>query len=181
MSYNLALGGRGGKIALFKDSPRYEDICNKISMKLKGNKKLSEKAKEQHKNKNIGMYNKKHTEYTKEKIGKGHRGKKVSQSTIDKIKQSQQKTFSDPEYTHPNRGVKKSAETIQKIKDNRACMKGSNNPRYGCVVSESTKKKISESNKSKPKIKCEYCGKMSNKGNYRRWHGTKCKQKESLL
>jgi|AntAceMinimDraft_18_1070375.scaffolds.fasta_scaffold56490_3 hypothetical protein len=38
-------------------------------------------------------------------------------------------------------------------------------------------KKNSESNKNSKKYICEYCGKITNGGNYNRWHGEKCKSK----
>lgn len=54
----------------------------------------------------------------------------------------------------------------------------------GRKVSDSVGKKISESKSGRPngkkgvkekRIICEHCGKDANGGNYRRWHGKKCK------
>lgn len=66
---------------------------------------------------------------------------------------------------------------------------GKNNPRYGVIVSQSTKDKISAARKSQTalnkklganlnskRLTCEYCGKDNlNTGNYKRWHGKRCK------
>lgn len=38
-----------------------------------------------------------------------------------------------------------------------------------------SKLKNSISNKNRPYLVCEYCGKEAQKGNYNRWHGTNCK------
>jgi len=38
-------------------------------------------------------------------------------------------------------------------------------------------RKNSESNKNSKKYICEFCGKVTNGGNYNRWHGEKCKSK----
>lgn len=46
-------------------------------------------------------------------------------------------------------------------------MKGENNPMYGKT---SHRKGIKDD-----QIQCEHCGKLSNKGNYIRWHGSSCR------
>lgn len=72
---------------------------------------------------------------------------------------------------------KHSDETRQKISKGNA---GKKMPPH----SEEAKQRISESLKGRPApwaagstIKCEHCQKMSNIGNYKRWHGSNCRAK----
>jgi hypothetical protein len=44
---------------------------------------------------------------------------------------------------------------------------------------EEHKKKLSETAKNRPKIKCEFCGEEHIKQMYVRWHGDKCKRRQS--
>jgi group I intron endonuclease len=45
----------------------------------------------------------------------------------------------------------------------------------GKKLSEDSIRKMSESKKNEKKVICEHCGKESNRGNYLRWHGERCK------
>ena len=47
----------------------------------------------------------------------------------------------------------------------------------GRIMSEEGKRKISLANKNKvlPKHKCPHCNKLSDGGNYKRWHGDNCR------
>jgi len=76
--------------------------------------------------------------------------------------------------------------------------KGENNPNYGkthseetrCKMSEAAKgkahseehrRKMSEAAKNKPKLQCPHCGKIANIANIKRWHGDKCKHRDTTL
>lgn len=48
---------------------------------------------------------------------------------------------------------------------------------YNKVRDEETKKKISDTLKNKPKVKCPYCPKEGNISNMKRWHFDKCRFK----
>lgn len=108
MYYNLAYGGQGGVIVLKKDHPLYEETCKKISeTKLKNSAQNSECVKELHRLKKVGMYGKKQTEHQKETVSKLLKGKKQTEEHKENHKKALQKTFSDPNYVHPNSGRKK--------------------------------------------------------------------------
>jgi hypothetical protein len=108
MYYNLAYGGQGGVIVLKKDHPLYEETCKKISQtKLKNSTQISKGVKELHKQKKVGMYGKKQSEYQKETVSKLLKGKKQTEEHKENHKKALQKTFSDPNYVHPNSGRKK--------------------------------------------------------------------------
>ena len=50
--------------------------------------------------------------------------------------------------------------------------------RKGLTKSEEHKLKLQQAILAVPKIKCECCHNFISPGNYKRWHGDKCKQKE---
>lgn len=50
--------------------------------------------------------------------------------------------------------------------------------RKGLAKSEEHKLKLQQAILAVPKIKCECCHNLISPGNYKRWHGDKCKQKE---
>ena len=50
--------------------------------------------------------------------------------------------------------------------------------RKGLAKSEEHKLKLQQAILAVPKIKCECCHNFISPGNYKRWHGDKCKQKE---
>lgn len=66
--------------------------------------------------------------------------------------------------------TKKWKEKISKAASKRV---GSKNAFFGKSHSIQTKQKISETKKLE-KIKCQKCGKITNIGNYNRWHGENC-------
>lgn len=108
MYYNLAYGGQGGVIVLKKEHPLYEETCKKISeSKFKNSTQISEYVKELHREKKVGMYGKKQSEYQKETVSKLLKGKKQTEEHKKNHKKALQKTFSDPNYVHPNSGRKK--------------------------------------------------------------------------
>lgn len=50
-----------------------------------------------------------------------------------------------------------------------------NHPGYGKPLDEARKNKIRQGVLNMPKYTCEHCGKITTKGNYRRWHSDNCK------
>lgn len=59
-----------------------------------------------------------------------------------------------------------------------AAMAGEGNPFYGKTHSESTKARISEAAKARPKITCPHCPVIGSPSNMSRWHFDNCKHKE---
>jgi len=145
------------------------------------NSRISKKCKDLHKSKKIGMWGKKHSEETKKKISKAHANRTFTETHINKIKESQQKTFSKKDYIHPNKGKIFSEEHRKKISDNHADISGFNNPMYGKKFTSEHRKKISEAAKNRPKKICEHCRKSISPTNYSRWHGENCKMKKEEL
>lgn len=73
-------------------------------------------------------------------------------------------------------GRKFSYESLLKMKESKKGKRnGSNNPMYGKTQSEDFKNLISEI--LGKKVQCHHCGKITNKGNYHRWHNDNCKSK----
>ncbi len=180
-TYNICLGGYGGCIVLYKQHELYEQICKKISdAAIKRKEKISKRAKELHLDKKIGMYNKKQSEYQKEKVSKIQKNKIISEEQKQKQKNSLRKLFESEGYIHPNKGKKRSIEQIQKQKATKLKMgyyESVNNPMFGVKHKEKSKEIMSEKAKNRIKITCEICNRIIDKSNYIRWHGEKCKSK----
>jgi group I intron endonuclease len=129
--YNLTDGGDG--IFGWEPSEEYRKEC-------------SERIKQLHNEKKVGMYGKKHTEETKKKMSDAAKGKekpwlsgrKISEETKEKISQS-------------NKGKKLSEETKQKISKNHHNVSGKNNPMFGKKHSQETIEKLKEKSKNRPK------------------------------
>jgi Straboviridae homing endonuclease len=110
---------------------------------------------------------------TKEKIGiassKTHKGRvhssqwneKVSKSLSGKIQSEETRIKRSKSLT----GIKRSIKTRNKMSDSH----------IGIFPSVESCIKNSESNKNTARYTCEYCGKITNNGNYTRWHGKNCK------
>jgi len=96
-----------------------------------------------------------------------------------------------------NKGQKRSKEARQKMSDIAKKRTGDKNPFYGKTHKKETKEKISKANtgkiqseeiklrksmimKNKPKIKCEYCNRDFDAGNYKKSHGEKCRMKGDI-
>lgn len=142
--YNIALGGQGGCLVLSENHPKREATIAKIkNAQLENSELLSERARRQHIEKNIGMYGKKHTDETKRKMSESGkkidrywvRGRIVSDETREKLRLA-------------NVGKKMSDEARRKMSENHPNAKGEKNPMYGRKHSEETRKKISEKNKA---------------------------------
>lgn len=147
--YNTARGGQGGCISLFKETPAYMTICQKLSDAHKANSDMyRENAYKMHKLKAIGMYGRTHSDEAKSKIGRVHKNKIISEDQKAKQKKTLTNTFNDPSYIHPNSGR---------------------------AHGNDTKDKISKSRELLPKIACLYCGKITDVANHKRWYGDNCK------
>jgi group I intron endonuclease len=98
-------------------------------------KELSERVKELHKDKKVGMYGKKHSDETKKKMrlsAKGNKnaaGKPKSEETKQKLREK-------------NIGKVLSEDTKKKISQNHHDVSGKNNPMYGKKHSPETIEKI---------------------------------------
>lgn len=129
--YNLTDGGDG--IFGWEPSEEYRQEC-------------SERAKQLHKEKKVGMYGKSHSEETRKKMSDSSKGKpkpwlvgrEVSEGTKEKIRQL-------------NLGKILSEETRKKISENHHDISGENNPMFGKKHSPKTIEKLRERAKNRPK------------------------------
>jgi len=129
--YNLTDGGDG--IFGWEVTEEYRQEC-------------SERVKQLHKEKKVGMYGKKHSDETKKKMSVASKGKlkpwligrKFSPETIEKLRQL-------------NLGRVSSEETRKKISENHHNVNGKNNPMYGKKHSPETIEKIKQKAKNRPK------------------------------
>ena len=120
----------------------------------------------------------KHTTETKNKISSTHKGKVISIEQKEKQKISLNKLFKSNEYIHPNTGIKRSKETIQKRNDTRrknGLFLPETNPMYNKKHTEKSRLIQSEKAKNREKIQCIHCSKIIDVSNHKRWHGDKCK------
>ena len=129
--YNLTDGGDG--IFGWEVTEEYRQEC-------------SERVKQLHKEKKVGMYGKNHSDETKRKMSVASKGKskpwligrKLSPESIEKLRQI-------------NLGRVLSDETRKKISENHHDVNGENNPMYGKNHSPETIEKLREKAKNRPK------------------------------
>ena len=129
--YNLTDGGDG--IFGWEVAEEYRQEC-------------SERVKKLHKEKKVGMYGKKHSDETKQKMSEASKGKskpwligrKLSPETIERLRQI-------------NLGRVFSEETRKKISENHHDVNGKNNPMYGKKHSPETIEKLKQKAKNRPK------------------------------
>ena len=129
--YNLTDGGDG--IFGWEVTEEYRQEC-------------SERVKQLHKEKKVGMYGKNHSDETKRKMSLASKGKskpwligrKLSPESIEKLRQI-------------NLGRVLSDETKKKISQNHHDISGKNNPMYGKKHSPETIEKLREKAKNRPK------------------------------
>lgn len=108
---------------------------------------------------NNPMYGRKPSDETKKKMSESNKGKHLH--NIGKKKPEHSKLM-----TGENNPMKRPEERLKASQR----IKGSNNPMYG---------KTSPTRGLKmPKETCQHCGKEANAGNFKRWHGDRCKNKQ---
>lgn len=99
----------------------------------------------------FGMIGKTQSNYQKSVMSRKLKGVKKTEQHKANHHKSLMETLNDPNYIHPNKGVKRSEETRQKI---------------------------SQAVRNRKMYTCEHCGmKLKGKTNYVRYHGDKCKAK----
>lgn len=179
--YNIALGGQGGKIALYESNPNYEEICKKISLKAHDRSEQSSmNASNNHKTKKIGMYGKTHTDEAKRKIGNAHKNKNVSRETRKKIseankgRQPPNKGRKMTDVVGPER-AKEMSDTTSRL--NRERFTGIGNPMFGKKHSDDTKDIIRQKALKREKKQCIHCHGYFSPSTYSRWHNDNCKKK----
>jgi hypothetical protein len=163
--YNVSIKGGYGII----DSPLHEDTKRKIGIKSKGRI---------------------HSKEIREKISINT---KIAMSD-EIIKNKLRNSLKGRIPWNKNKPGCFSNESLEKMSKSH---KGQISSRKGVILSEETKNKISKSKKGKPlnrdnsiysniirevnnkRIFCIYCNKEFHPGNYSRYHGNKCKQKNS--
>ena len=150
--YNIAAGGQGGAIVLKPGHALYESTKQKLKISQQARSEESSRiTKENHRLKRVGMYGKKQSENQKRIVSEKLRGVPKSPESIKKRLDSLRKTLDDPNYVHPNKGKKPSAEALLKM---------------------------SIAVKNRPKKHCIHCNRDLDVGNYGRYHGDKCKMKK---
>lgn len=150
----------------------------------KRRKKLSRSIKKAHENKLCGMYGKSQSDYQKNKLSNLKKGVPLDPKIVKKRMVTMQKKIDDG-WVNPTKG--KSYEELYgkelakekklKISKNHHDVKGNNNPMYGKAHKNESKEKMKTAALNVERLKCKYCGVISNPGNYKRWHGENCKHK----
>jgi group I intron endonuclease len=118
--YNLTDGGDG--IFGWQPTDEYRQEC-------------SERVKQLHKNQKIGMYGKKHTKETRQKMSESLKG---NQNCLGRVLSEETKS----KISSSHKGKTLSNETKKKISENHHNVFGENNPMYGRKHSPETIEKI---------------------------------------
>jgi len=148
--------------------PLSENAREKISKGLKLAYKEGRKIVPDYSGEKHPMYGKHHTDEAKEKCGNSFRGKKHKKETKQKMSQA-------------HMGVKKTKEHAKHISEGRKGIifsdehkKNISKSKKGKIpqISEEGRKRISEATKklNKRRIKCSFCNKEFNLGNFSRHH-----------
>lgn len=111
---------------------------------------------------NNPMYGRKTSNETKKKISESNKGK--HSHNIGKKRPEHSKLM-----TGENNPMKRPEERLKASQR----IKGSNNPMYG--------KPSPTRGLKMPKEVCQHCGKEASAGNFKRWHGDKCKNKQGEI
>lgn len=154
--YNIANGGSGGNNHKYKNDIEKQKFSEKMSILNAGSKN--------------GFFSKEHSDETKQKISENKTGVAMS----DNFREKCSKRMLGNEI---NDGRKHSDEVNKKKASH-----GDKNGMFGKEHSQESLDKISKNiKKSKmKKFTCEFCNKLSDKGNYNRWHGKNCKMNPNL-
>lgn len=116
--------------------------------------------------KNNPMYGKTHSQEARLKIKNAHFGKKRSEEACKNISNAQ---IGKPKSESHKDSLKQSWEK------NRKNRSGKNSSWFGREHTDETKEKIRQQILNMPLYTCEHCEKSTTKGNYKRWHGDRCK------
>ena len=120
----------------------------------------------------IGRHHKKES---KQKISQAKKGKLHTEETKQKMK------ISNGREKNGMYGKTHSSETKEKMKQ-KAGREWTNEQKQKVSIKNKGKKYSGEEYKKRyVKIPCEYCRKLVDKANYKRWHGEKCKYKKINL
>jgi len=151
---------------LYRENPRQERY--KVTSKIFENiKKEGAKVKSiKFSGDNNPMFGKTHSEDAKAKIRKTHVGRKKTDQERRNISLS---SLGKPKTDSHKMSLKKSWANN---KENRS---GVNHPGYGKELDSNRKEKIRQGVLNMPLHTCEHCGKITTKGNYKRWHSDNCK------
>ena len=200
-----SIGGTNDKPNMIKLTGRQHFICHWLLTKmvngLEKNKmifamnRMMAKSKNQHRYKITGrkyellkiQFNRINPFNNKEwqllQRNNNHIGKKRSEETKKKLRNSWEKNkLNRIGVNHPSYGKNRSDETLKKMS---IAMKGKlvkeKNPMYGKTHSMEVKKMLSEQLLKNPipkkYLQCKYCLLTIDAGNFKRWHGEKCKLK----
>jgi hypothetical protein len=141
----------------------FEDIRKLEVSILRGvDARINEDFYNQH-NGNGKFFLKHHTKATREKMSK----MKMGELNINHKKNlTEDRRLRFVEFGKKSKGIKKSVLAKENIRKGKL---GAKNPNYG--------KKGGFDHINKKTYMCEYCSFITTPGNYKRWHGTKCKHK----
>jgi len=115
-----------------------------------------------------------HSEETKEKMSKSHKGKKHLNETKEKISKSKRgQKHTDETKKRISLSHEGKKQTIEVIEKRIKKIKGTHQRKR-------TEKEL-EARKNTKKIKCEHCNKEFYPWNYARYHGNKCKNINKII
>jgi NUMOD3 motif len=112
------------------------------------------------------MYGVSRSQESKKKQSNSAKGRIVLDSTREKLR----KNMLGKSKTESHRNSLK-----QSWAKNRESRSGKNHSGYGKPLDENIKEKIRQGVLNMPLHTCEHCGKITTKGNYKRWHSDNCK------
>lgn len=135
--YNIAMGGRGGKIVLYPEHPRYEEVKNKLrdSHMARGHL-TSARVTQQHATaRETGtatcMMGKSQSKAQKAAVSLALKGRKKSPESVEKRRAKLLAKHADPDYINPLKGRTLSKDHREKISISHADVSGERNPNYG--------------------------------------------------
>ena len=173
---NQTDGGDGGKGAsagnVLSEETKKKISLSKIGkkrgpMKEESKKKLSEKLK----GKNVGKFR---SEEVKQKLStalKGKLRKPLSEETKQKLREHNLGKTVGPMHEDHKRKISQSLKGRERSKEHSEKISKALKGRTPSVDEREAYLKAMEAGKTT----CPYCNKTTTKGNYRRWHGDKCK------
>ena len=126
-----------------------------------------------------------HSEETRKKISESNKGKPQSQEKRDKIRLSRigKEPWNKGKtglQSHSEESKKKMSEQRKGVAPSEFCRQRGIEANTGKKKTAEHNRKNSEAQKRRPKIQCEHCLNWYDVGNYKRWHGDKCRQEENV-